>query len=236
MSIQTFLKRPSGLLKVPVNTYTIYRPNRVSGSKPCVSSAFLSHAVLQKQSCFRMSGTTNIRSFATLHGPYRVHSATTMHKLDTQQTRQLSSWDEQYPTVRWIEIKNTDKNADWGNCFEAIVTLHRDKHRRVRRVWTPFSGVQPTEKELAAEWPEDKQARVQRKLRDEWALVGDSSGRKKGFYMVTEKRGVDGQPFWREVIPKGESTAEEEILSWEEWMREEGHWDEIERRLAKEMS
>ena len=137
MSIQTFLKRPSGLLRLPGNTYMIYRPNRVSGSEPCVGSSFLSYAVLQTQSCLRMSSTANIRNFATLY-----------------------AWDEDYPRVRWIEMKNISKNADWGSIFKAMVTVHRDKRGRARRVWTPFSGGEPTKKELAVEWPEDKQARV----------------------------------------------------------------------------
>ena len=59
-------------------------------------------------------------------------------------------------------------------------------------------------------------------------------GKRTSIYMVTEKVGVDGRRFWREVIPEGESTEEEEYLSWDEWMREKGQYDEIERRMRKE--
>ena len=140
-----------------------------------------------------MSSTANIRNFATLY-----------------------AWDEDYPRVRWIEMKNISKNADWGGIFKAVVTLHRDKCGRARRVWTPFSGGEPTKKELAVEWPEDEQADVQRKLRDSREIFYEDYQDDKKLFMVTEKLGVDGRRFWREVISKGESTVEEYFLGWNE--------------------
>ena len=135
-------------------------------------------------------------------------------------------------------MKNNGKKAEWEN-VEAIVKFHRDKRRRARRVWTPFSGNEPTKEELAMQWPEDKQAKRIRKLRDVDQLrhddpmwMDDSQDDKK-FYVVTEKLGVDGRRFWREVIPKGGSTAEEDELSWEEHMEEEGWNAEIDRQMAK---
>ena len=156
-----------------------------------------------------------------------------MHRLDTQKTRRLNAWSKYYPKTQFIEVKNTNKNADWGDKFEAIVTVHRDKHRRARRVWTPLSGGEPTRKELAAKWPEGEQARVQRKLRDEGEIRCDSLWEEKDSNMVTEKLGVDGRRFWREVIPKGKSTAEELFLGWDEMMREEGFCDEIGQWMRK---
>ena len=51
--------------------------------------------------------------------------------------------------------------------------------------------------------------------------------------MVTEKVGVDGRRFWREVISKGKLTAEEDHPSWEEMMEDEGFNDELDRQMAK---
>ena len=242
MPVQTLLKRPSGLLRIPGNIYTIYQPNRVSGSTPRVRSALLSYAVLQTQSCLPVSSTTNIRSIAIMHSPHQVHSAMKMRRLDTQKTRRLHTWSEDYPEVRHIEVKSKGKNADWED-VKAIVTLHRDKRGRARRVWTRFSENNPRKKELAVEWPEDKQAIIIRKLRDAcqashdefiWDDIWDDESQvDKDVYKVTEKRGPDGRRFWREVISKGESTAEEEYVSWDEWMREEGHYDELDRQMGK---
>ena len=163
-----------------------------------------------------------------------------MHRLDTQKTRRLSTctWDEHSPDVHYIQVKKTDKNAEWGEYtfFEAIVTLNRDRHRRTRRVWTPFAGDKRTNQALRLKWPEDKQARVQRKLRDGSGGWFEDPWDGKKFFMVTEGVDVNGRLFWREVIPKGELTEEEDFLCWDEWMREEGHYAEIERHMAKHMA
>ena len=169
-----FLQRPSGLLGKTGKIYPIYLPNRVSGSKPCIDSALLSHAVRQTQSCLRISSIANIRSLATLHNAHQVHSATTMHRQGTQQTRQLSAWDEEFPEVRYIEVKKKGKNSGC-ELVKAILTLHRDKRGRARRVWTPCSGDESTKEDLAVTWPEGKQATVRRKLREPtWVLYDDS--------------------------------------------------------------
>lgn len=182
-----------------------------------------------------MSSNMNIRSLATLHGPHQVHLATTMHRLHTQQTRRKNSWTKQYPDVHGIQVKNLDKNAVWGARFEAIITYHRDKDHRARRVWTPFSGGSQRKKALRVKWPADEQAEVQRELRDatERSLEWSSGFEDEKFFMVTEKVGVDGRLFWREVIPEGESTTEEDELSWEEMMEEEGFNAEIDRQMGK---
>ena len=211
MSIQILLKRPPGLLEKFGKTYPVYHPNRVSGSKPCVGSALLAHIARQTQACLRMSSTADIRSLATLDNAHQVHSATTMHRQDTQQTRQLSTWDEFYPTERYIGVKNKGKNSGCER-VKAVVTLHRDKRGRARRVWTPFSGDNPTKKDLAVKWPDGKQATVRRKLQCPLLRLYDNSRDDMDFYTVTEKLDVHGRRFWREVIPRGESTEEEEYL------------------------
>lgn len=213
MSIQTFLKRPLGLLRIPGNIRTVYRPDRVrvSGCKPCVGSTVIDYAVLQTQPRLCMFGTTNIRHFALLPYPHQVHSATTMHRLGTQQTRRLSTWGHDYPKKRHIEVKTKGKNADWEK-VKAIVTLHRCTHHRARRVWTPDPGYRPTKKNLAVHWPEEKQAIVLRKLRDAEQASRDKDywdKDEKDFYTVTEKLGRDGRLFWREVISKGEWPEEQ---------------------------
>ena len=224
--MQTFLKRPSGLLRIPGNAHLIYRPNYLGGSKPCVGSTLLSHARL-------IFSATNFRSLATLNGPHQVHSATTMHRLDTQQSRGKNSWTKHFPDVHNIQAKNTDKDAVWGKRFEAIITVHRGKDRRARRVWTTFPEGSQGKKALRVKWPEDEQADVQRKLRDASEKWFDDPKNDEVFFMVTEKVGVDGRLFWREVIPEGESTEEEEHLSWEEMMEEEGFNAHIERLMRK---
>ena len=217
----------------------MFRPNRVGDSKPWVGSTLLSHAGLQTQSRLCMSSTTTIRSLATPNGPYQVHLATNVHRLYTQQYRGRNSWSKWYPDVHDIQMKNIDKNAVWGDKFEAIITVHREKDRRARRVWTPFSGGSQRPKALKVKWPEDEQAEVQRKLRDarekwgeKWKWFGDDEDDEE-FYMVTEKVDADGRLFWREVIPEGEDTAEEDHLAWEEMMEEEGFNAEIERQMRK---
>ena len=248
MSIKPFLKRPPGHLRIPGNPYPIYRPNHVGGSKSCVGFTFLSYTGLQTQSRLYMSGITNIRSRATLHGPHQVHSATTMHRLDTHQTCRLSTWADDYPEVHNIQVKSKGKNADWED-VKAIVTLHRDKRGRARRVWTPFSGDSTRKKDLAVEWPEGKQATTTRKLRDPeefqhdddglWDddddddILNDEAGDGKDTYTVMEKLDVYGQRFWREVIAKGAATAEEVHLSWEDMMEEEGFNAELDRQMGK---
>ena len=167
MSRQFFLKRPSGLLQIPGNPYPIYRPNHVCGSKLYIGSAFPSQAVLQTQSRLHMSRNMNIRYLATLHSPHQVHLATTIHRQHTQQTRRKNSWTKRFPEVHDNQVKNLDGNAVWGASFEAIVTVHRDKDRRARRVWTPFSGGTQKKKALRVKWAADEQVEVQRKLRDE---------------------------------------------------------------------
>ena len=172
-----------------------------------------------------MSSNMNIRSLVTLHGPHQVHLATTMHTLHMQQTRRKSSWTKRFPEVHDIQVKNLDIYAVWGANFKAIITVHRDKDRRARRVWTPFSGGSQKKKALRVKWPADEQAEVQRELRDateivfeeDWSFGPDD----EEFFMVTEKVGVDGRLSWREVIPEGQPTAEEKELSREEMMEEE---------------
>ena len=243
MSTQTLSKRPSGFLRMPGSLSTKFRPNRVCGSKPCVGSTFLAYAVLQTP------GITEIRSLAILHCPAQVHSATTMHRLDTQKICRLSTlgdeddshstWEEVYPKQNDIKVKSKGKNADWES-LKAIVSVHRDSRRRARRVWTPLSGDEPTREELAMRWPKNKQAIRIRKLRDEEELSSDEPFGSwdpqdgKQFYMVTEKLDVDGRRFWREVIPKKGCTAEEDEASWHELMEEEGWWDEIDRQIKKD--
>ena len=161
-----------------------------------------------------------------------------MHGLDPHQTRRLSRWADDYPHVHDIQVRKKGKNAAWED-IKAVFTLHRDKRGRVRRVWTPFSGDGTRKKDLAVEWPEGKQATTARKLRDskefwldEPALNGEPEDG-KDIYTVMQKVDVDGRRFWREVIAKGASTAEEDYLSWEEWMEEEGYKAEIDRQMAK---
>ena len=203
MSIQTLLKRSSGLLRIPGNTYMMFRPNHVGGSKPCDGSTLLSHAVLQTQSRLCMSSTTNLRSLAILNGPHQVHLATKVHKLDTQQTRRLPRWAD-YPAVHEIKVKGKGKNADWEN-VEALVTLYYGnygKRGRARRVWTPVST---EEKVLSVNWPEGEQAIRKRRLHDpeHGELDKDRPDEvPKDVYTVTEKLDVDGRRFWREVIPR----------------------------------
>ena len=161
-----------------------------------------------------------------------------MHRLDTQQTRRLNSWSEDYPKVRYIEVKKKGKNADWED-VKAIVMLHRDKRGRARRVWTPFSGDRITKKDLAVEWPEGKQTTIIRKLRDLYqneqdrGILDDEPQDDEDLYTVTEKLDVYGRRFWREVISKGALTAEEDHLSWEDMMEEEGFNEEIDRQMRK---
>ena len=128
-------------------------------------------------------------------------------------------------------MKQKGKTAYWES-FRTILTLHRDKHNRTRRVWATFSGCEPTKEELALEWPQDRQACIRRKLQDKEEDRYCHGGR--DFFTVMEL--IDGKErrFWREVIKAGESNDEEEELAWEAMMREEGFFDEIERQMRKD--
>ena len=92
-------------------------------------------------------------------------------------------------------------------------------------------------KELALDWSQDKKVASQRKLRDEkedryYSGIDLLEGPEE--LTVTERTGVDGRRLWREVIQVSELTDEEEDRVWDETMREEGFYDEIERLMEKE--
>ena len=145
-------------------------------------------------------------------------------------------WDDRFPQVHDIEVKHKGKNARWES-VKAILTQQRDKGYRQRRVWVSFSRCEPTMKELALEWPQDKKAVTQRKLQDEeedqyYNGIDPLEGPRE--FTVTEKTGVDGRRFWRQVIKVGELSDEEENRVFDEMMREEGFNDEIERLMEKE--
>lgn len=91
-------------------------------------------------------------------------------------------------------------------------------------------------RDLALEWPKDDKAVTRRKLRDideDLRYDGTAPLEGPGEFTVTEKTGVGGRRFWREVIKAGELNDEENYRGWDEMMREEGFYDEIERLMSK---
>lgn len=145
-------------------------------------------------------------------------------------------WDHRFPQVHDIEVKHIGKNARWKS-VKAVLTQQRDKSLRQRQVWISFSGCELTTEELALKWPRDKKAVTQRKLRDkeeDQYYCGSDPLEGPREFTVTEKMGVDGRQFWREVIKAGELNDEEEYREWDEMMREEGFYDEIGRLMEKE--
>ena len=73
-----------------------------------------------------------------------------MRRQDQHKIRLVSYWDGRSPEVHDIKVKQKGKTAYWES-FRTILTLHRDKHKRIRRVWATFSGCEPTKEELAVE-------------------------------------------------------------------------------------
>ena len=202
----------------------------------------------------------NLKSLGILHGHYHLRSAPMIHQQNFLKVRLISTWntteeedninreeeideredeetwDERFPLVHDILVKDKGKNARWKD-VTAILTQQRDKRHRSRRVWISYTGDKPTTKELKMEWPLDKQTVTYRKLRDDEedlfrGIWDELEGPRE--FTVTEKISVDGRRCWREVIKKNERNDEEEEEDWDEWMREEGFYDEIDRLMEKE--
>lgn len=195
---------------------TIYSVNRARGSGPYVGSTVSSCAMLQERSC-RTSSTTYTKDLGIRHDPHRSYLATTMFRQNQQNPRLISKHateegveqppeNERFgrsPEVHSVEVKRKGRNTGWES-VKAIFTQQRankDGEGRAcqRRVWISFSGSEPTEEELALEWPQDKQKDVRRKLRDmreHQCFDGPSE------FTVTEKRGEDGRRFWRETTKR----------------------------------
>ena len=108
MSVQRFHRWRSGLLRMLSSSHTIYPLIRANSSGPYMGSTISSYAVLQEQSCLRISITTNFKSLGILHGPHDLYSATTMHQQNPQKVRLISLldamergdetlWDDRFP-------------------------------------------------------------------------------------------------------------------------------------------
>ena len=137
--------------------------------------------------------------------------------------------------VRNVEVKRKGRNTGW----ESVKAIYRGQRARddsegracQRRVWISISGSEPTEEELALEWPKERQVYTQGRLRDreEHEIYnGDDPLELK----VTEKTGENGRRFWRETT---KTLIDEECGGqWREWMREEGFDIEIGRLMRKD--
>lgn len=218
-----------GILRIPSSSHTVYSLVRAHGVGPCVGSAILAYAMPREQASFGIISTRSIRNFAILPSPYLMHRATTRRQ-DQQNIQLVSFWDGRSPKVHDIKVKQKGKAAYWEG-FRTILTLHRDRHNRARRVWATFSECGPTKEELAVKWPQDRKVCTRRKLQDKEEDQYCYGSR--DFFTVTEIVDGKGRRFWREFIKLGEFNDEEEELSWEEMMREEDFFDEIERPMAK---
>ena len=123
------------------------------------------------------------------------------------------------PEVHYVQVNRRGRYTDWES-VKAIFTQQRARddshgHACERWLWISFSGSEPTEEELALEWPREKQAYVPRTLKDNMNYDFDP------FYDVTEKTGENGRRFWRETFKRtSPGTFEETCRWWEAWMRE----------------
>ncbi|OQU97139.1 hypothetical protein CLAIMM_03123 [Cladophialophora immunda] len=149
-----------------------------------------------------------------------------------RRTIHTSWWDDRFPDTRTVQVKERGRSRSWKN-IKVVLTQHRDKSHRQRRVWFTFNGDVPTAEDFALKWPEEKMAKSCRILRDDeeaQCLHGETPR----IFTVTQKTDAGGRRFWREVIKTGESTDEEDDESWDKWMREEGFYAEIERVMKKD--
>ncbi|KAF2207307.1 hypothetical protein CERZMDRAFT_102585 [Cercospora zeae-maydis SCOH1-5] len=137
-------------------------------------------------------------------------------------------------SIHDIKVKNNGSNAQWED-VRAVIVGHRDKqHRRLRRVWYTRTNVKTCSSDLTLKWPMDLKTVAYRRLRDDaedqfhWDV--DALPRE---FKVAEKVDSAGRRFWREIIPLGSKTDEEEESDWHQWMEEEGHFADIARQMNR---
>ncbi|KAL9024096.1 MAG: hypothetical protein Q9196_006763 [Gyalolechia fulgens] len=134
-------------------------------------------------------------------------------------------FDGSEPRVHDVVIKRPGENQDWES-VRTILTQHIDSHGRVRRLWVPIAGSEPTAEELASQWiKSDPKSSSDLTLKDQTGDLFRSpdADRAQEGYTVTEKTGPEGRRLWREVLPAGFHSDVEEEMMWEE-VSEEWDW------------
>ena len=232
MSMRRLHARHLDLLAMLNRNRTIYNVNRARGSRPYVRSTISSCALLQEQSCLRTYSTTCTKYLGIRHDPQCSYWGTTMLRQNQPNPRLMSTHatakgvkkspknERVKPEVHHVEVKIRDSNNKWEK-VKTIFTQQRAGNDGVGRacerwLWISFSGSEPTKKELALEWPREKQDYRPRTLQDRMRCEMFET------YDVMEKIGENGRRFWRDSTkrPAG-GTFEQRYRQWEETTRED---------------
>ena len=170
----------------------------------------------------------------------QLHVSTAVYAMEEE--GEIESSDDSYldegrfPEVHKILVERVGRYGGWQN-VRAILTQHRDRRHRQRRVWISFLESKPTKEELALQWPMSSTKQRYRKLRDDKEDVfrsGSDDLEIPREFTVLERTDTEGRLFWREVIKVGEKNDEEEDRDWEETMEDEGFNGEIGRLMLKD--